>query len=385
MEIINYVDGIFIDVPSVPDYRITARMNTELKGHASICYTEMKEIHCRRNWPWWKSKIIQKYSNGACIWKKTISFSNDNYSLDKDRYKWCLRQCERVKGIHPQMNIQKRNHKLLTQMPGELEHAVTCRCKHDCTLDDIANTRQDIRKRTNIWKYSPYKSSDFKEKQLFMVEFKDKPRERVAEVAKKKNYCHNCGSTENYTTNFPKENKNIYAIEKVPEEESPTEDSESYSMGDAISAKIHRMHRHSWSHQPKATIDHRQWGTLLHIGQKLTGNHVPNWEKQLLPTKAKNFKISSGKMALIEKIIKEIIIPPRKGNIRLNREFVVLDDAQIQGLLLGTDYQRMYGIYICNVKNRHITIGTNKEKKFSLDIYQISAQDPLEELLNEFR
>ncbi|MBW0491780.1 hypothetical protein O181_031495 [Austropuccinia psidii MF-1] len=45
----------------------------------------------------------------------------------------------------------------------------------------------------------------------------------------------------------------------------------------------------------------------------------------------------------------------------------------------------MYGIDIYNSKNRHIYIGTNKEKKFSLDIYQISTQDPLEELLNEFR
>ncbi|MBW0533372.1 hypothetical protein O181_073087 [Austropuccinia psidii MF-1] len=45
----------------------------------------------------------------------------------------------------------------------------------------------------------------------------------------------------------------------------------------------------------------------------------------------------------------------------------------------------MYGIDIYNSKNRHITIGTNKEKKFSLDIYQISTHDPLEELPNEFR
>ncbi|MBW0539759.1 hypothetical protein O181_079474 [Austropuccinia psidii MF-1] len=45
----------------------------------------------------------------------------------------------------------------------------------------------------------------------------------------------------------------------------------------------------------------------------------------------------------------------------------------------------MYGIDIYNSKNRHITISTKKEKKFSLDIYQISAQDPLKELLNEFR
>ncbi|MBW0481953.1 hypothetical protein O181_021668 [Austropuccinia psidii MF-1] len=114
-------------------------------------------------------------------------------------------------------------------------------------------------------------------------------------------------------------------------------------------------------------------------------NHFPHWEKQLLPTKAKNFKSASGKMTFIGKIIKEIIIPHRKGNIRLNPEFVVLNDVHIQGFLLGTDYQMMYGIDIYNSKKRHITIGTNKEKKFSLDIYQISTHEPLEELLNEFR
>ncbi|MBW0535663.1 hypothetical protein O181_075378 [Austropuccinia psidii MF-1] len=67
-----------------------------------------------------------------------------------------------------------------------------------------------------------------------MVEFKEKPRERIAEVAKKKNSCHNCGSTDHYANNVPKEKKKVYAIDKVPEEESPTEDSESDSMCDAI-------------------------------------------------------------------------------------------------------------------------------------------------------
>ncbi|MBW0471910.1 hypothetical protein O181_011625 [Austropuccinia psidii MF-1] len=45
----------------------------------------------------------------------------------------------------------------------------------------------------------------------------------------------------------------------------------------------------------------------------------------------------------------------------------------------------MYGIDIYNSKNRNITIGTKNEKKFSLDIYQISTHYPLEKLLNEFR
>ncbi|MBW0555896.1 hypothetical protein O181_095611 [Austropuccinia psidii MF-1] len=60
MELIDYIDGLFIYVPSIPDYCSSARLNTDFKGHASIWYTEMKEIYGRRNWPWRKSQIIQK-------------------------------------------------------------------------------------------------------------------------------------------------------------------------------------------------------------------------------------------------------------------------------------------------------------------------------------
>ncbi|MBW0559284.1 hypothetical protein O181_098999 [Austropuccinia psidii MF-1] len=234
MELIDYIDGLFIDVPSIPDFWITSRLNIAFKGHASIWYTGMKGIHGRRNWPWWKRQIIQKYSNGTLIRQRTMSFENEKYSVEKDPFGWCLRQSKRLRAIDTQMNIQMRNDKLLTQMPGELEHVVKCRCNQNSTLDDIANTLQDVSKRTNIGTYSPYKSSGFKEKQPFRVGLKGKPRERMAEVIKKKNYFHNCGSTNHYANNCPKEKKKIYAIEKVPEEESPTVDYESESMGDAI-------------------------------------------------------------------------------------------------------------------------------------------------------
>ncbi|MBW0490986.1 hypothetical protein O181_030701 [Austropuccinia psidii MF-1] len=113
-------------------------------------------VHRNEINPWWKHQIIQKYSNGTWIWQKTISFENDKNSVDKDPYEWCLRQSKRLKAIDPQMKIQMRNHKLLKQMPGELEHAVKCRGKQNCTLNDIANTLQGVRKRTNIGKYTPY-------------------------------------------------------------------------------------------------------------------------------------------------------------------------------------------------------------------------------------
>ncbi|MBW0583280.1 hypothetical protein O181_122995 [Austropuccinia psidii MF-1] len=45
----------------------------------------------------------------------------------------------------------------------------------------------------------------------------------------------------------------------------------------------------------------------------------------------------------------------------------------------------MYGIDNYTSKNRHITIGTNKGKKFSLDIYHMSTQEPLDKLFNEFK
>ncbi|MBW0479639.1 hypothetical protein O181_019354 [Austropuccinia psidii MF-1] len=111
------------------------------------------------------------------------------------------------------------------------------------------------------------------------------------------------------------------------------------------------------------------------VARRYLDNHFPNWEKQLLPTKAKNFKIASGKMTSIGKIIKEIIIPHRKGNIRINLEFVALDDAHIQGFLLGTDYQRIEG--------QLITTLTSKQKLSLLKILRKNrpafaiGEDPL--------
>ncbi|MBW0548592.1 hypothetical protein O181_088307 [Austropuccinia psidii MF-1] len=230
------------------------------------------------------------------------------------------------------------------------------------------------------------------------------------------------------------------SIEKAPEEESPIEDSESDSMGDAIREQSYEeqdpreeflveyqeetqleiqdiqletcmpqdtannnlckhtqdaqkflvaptkgmAYIHGTATKMTVCIDNAQHALIIDSGAHFSivarnylDHHFPNWEKQLLPTKAKRFKSASGKMTSIGTIIKEIIIPHRKVNIRLNPEFFVLEDAHIQGLLLVTDYQRIYGIDIYNSKNRHITIGTNKEKKFSLEIYHVSIHDPL--------
>ncbi|MBW0468188.1 hypothetical protein O181_007903 [Austropuccinia psidii MF-1] len=333
-------------------------------------------------------------------------------------------------------------------MPGELQHAVKFGFHRSFTLDDIANTLQDIRKRSNIGKYFQFRSSSFKEKQSLRVDVKDKHKVKLAEVTKKKNTCHNCGSTDHYSNNCPKAKKKVYAIEQIPDEESPTEDSESDSMGDSIreqsdddqypreeflvkyqeETKIEIQYTQLEAGMPQDTankklckhtqdaqkllvtptkgmayihgtaakmtvcIENSQHLLIIDSGAHCSivvkdylNNYFPNLEKKFLPTTAKELKSASGKMTSSRTVIVEIIIPHRKGNIRLHPEFFVLDDAHIQKLLLGTDYQRMHGIYICITKNRQITIATNKEKKFLLHIYQMSTHDPLEELLNELR
>ncbi|MBW0526145.1 hypothetical protein O181_065860 [Austropuccinia psidii MF-1] len=150
MELIDYIYGLFIDVPRIPDYWITARLNTAFRGTASIWYAEMKEIHGRRNWPWWRSQIIQNYRNDTWIWKKTLLFVNDRYTVEKDPYDWCLRHSKRLIAIYPHMTTEMRNHKLLTKPPGDLENAVKCRCSQESTLDEISNTLQEVRIRTSI-------------------------------------------------------------------------------------------------------------------------------------------------------------------------------------------------------------------------------------------
>ncbi|MBW0524491.1 hypothetical protein O181_064206 [Austropuccinia psidii MF-1] len=87
MELFDYIDGLFIDVPSIPDYWITARLNTEFKGHASIWYTEMKEIHGGRFRLSKSTAMVLGYGKRPCnskmtstLWKK-IHMSGDLDSL----------------------------------------------------------------------------------------------------------------------------------------------------------------------------------------------------------------------------------------------------------------------------------------------------------------
>ncbi|MBW0522115.1 hypothetical protein O181_061830 [Austropuccinia psidii MF-1] len=114
-----------------------------------------------------------------------------------------------LKPLMLKINNHMRNHKLLTQIPGKLEHSLKCRCNQSFTLDDITNTLQDggIQWQTQI---------------------------KNGRSDQEENTCHKCVSIEHYANNCPKAKKVLYSIDQGPEEEFPTEDSESDSMGHAI-------------------------------------------------------------------------------------------------------------------------------------------------------
>ncbi|MBW0513160.1 hypothetical protein O181_052875 [Austropuccinia psidii MF-1] len=115
---------------------------------------------------------------------------------------------------------------------------------------------------------------------------------------------------------------------------------------------------HGTSTQITVFIDNVQHPLIIDSGshcskvaREYLDNHFLNWEKQLLPESGTNFKSASGKMISIGTIIKEIIIPHREGNIKLNLDFVLLEDAHIQGFLLRTEYQKLSLLKILR-KNR---------------------------------
>ncbi|MBW0492239.1 hypothetical protein O181_031954 [Austropuccinia psidii MF-1] len=119
-------------------------------------------------------------------------------------------------------------------MAEELEHSIKCRSNQSCTIDKISKTLKYLRKKKNIGKNSLFRGNSFKEKQPYRFDNKDNPKEKIADGTKKKKNFQNCGLTDHFDNNYPKEKNRIHAIGKVPEEETQEEDSESDSIGQAI-------------------------------------------------------------------------------------------------------------------------------------------------------
>ncbi|MBW0543582.1 hypothetical protein O181_083297 [Austropuccinia psidii MF-1] len=73
---------------------------------------------------------------------------------------WCPKHSKGLQAVDPDVKTQMSNQKVPTQFPGELEPAVKRRCNKDRTLDDIANTLQEVSIETYIDRYDTHKTGD---------------------------------------------------------------------------------------------------------------------------------------------------------------------------------------------------------------------------------
>ncbi|MBW0534439.1 hypothetical protein O181_074154 [Austropuccinia psidii MF-1] len=118
-----------------------------------------------------------------------------------------------------------RNHKLVTKLPGDLEHAVKCRCSKESTLDEISNTLQEVRIITSIGRYNNHSTGDNRENPtLEAIEAHDSESEI-------KTGFHNRESPNNHANNSPKNREEIFAKEEQTRKDQEGHESGSDSVG----------------------------------------------------------------------------------------------------------------------------------------------------------
>ena len=63
-----------------------------------------------------------------------------------------------------------------------------------------------------------------------------------------------------------------------------------------------------------------------------------------------------------------MVFPHNQGSVRIQPEFVVMENADPKYFILGSEFLSLYGIDIHHSKEKYFTIGNdNKKKKFALD------------------
>ncbi|MBW0578134.1 hypothetical protein O181_117849 [Austropuccinia psidii MF-1] len=118
-----------------------------------------------------------------------------------------------------------RNHKLLTRLPGDLEHEVKCKCFKEYTFHEISTILQEVRIRTSIGRYNTHSTGE--------------NRENPTLEAKETHYSeseittgfHNCESPNNYAESFPKDREEIFSREKETRKNQGVHESDSDCVG----------------------------------------------------------------------------------------------------------------------------------------------------------
>ncbi|MBW0528993.1 hypothetical protein O181_068708 [Austropuccinia psidii MF-1] len=84
MEFIRVIDIIKEDF-ELPDRLVTAIFNTLFTKSAHKWYMKLRQAHGHQSWTWWKTQIINKWTNDSWRFKVETAFESAKFNADKDK------------------------------------------------------------------------------------------------------------------------------------------------------------------------------------------------------------------------------------------------------------------------------------------------------------
>ncbi|MBW0533996.1 hypothetical protein O181_073711 [Austropuccinia psidii MF-1] len=421
MAFIKTIDMLQQDY-ATPDQLITARLHSLFEKSAKRWNYGIRKTNGKNNWSWW-IEIITKWANDS--WRYKIENAFENSFFDPDKYKpftWFLKQVERLNALYPEMSQKMVRMKILKKWGGELEHALRRRCIEPCSTEEYINALEDIVTRTKIgrtWRKLDIKSSN----KPFIK--KDKSKEASKPNTSNNNEqrkFHKCGGIGHLANNCLKkakineivETENHNDKEEESDSEKETEESETsesdeiniinaqtnnigiiYEVIDVNSnlekvgksdtnltnvqdAKLHRTKpaegmeytagKSSISivmlnnQEEKVNLDTGAYCTC--VGKSYLKTIVPDWQEKLIPIQGVKLSSASGSMNPLGIIDLTLIFPHPSQYVRIQVDFVVMDNCTSNHFILGNEYLSIYGMNISNQKDRYFTIGDNKRQNF---------------------
>lgn len=122
------------------------------------------------------------------------------------------------------------------------------------------------------------------------------------------------------------------------------------------------------------------------VGTSYLNEIMPEWRTKLLPCFSLQFKSCGGSLKPLGVIELSAIFPHTLGSVRIQAEFVVMENAHPRYLILGTNYLNLYGFDIRHSKEHFFTIGGEKlKKKFLFIDPKASRRKRLVESIEEDR
>jgi hypothetical protein len=88
------------------------------------------------------------------------------------------------------------------------------------------------------------------------------------------------------------------------------------------------------------------------ISNKVLNKILPNWNSSSLPITHARFHSCSDQLKALVIVELALIFPHTRGSVRIVAEFDVMENAKMNYLILGNDYQSLYGFDITNSKER---------------------------------